>query len=82
MAKRAYRWKWTAAIDPQSLPALQELADSLLFVVDVPGGNLGKPSPAAMLDSLAAAYRRDPDGVRLALKTLGVVAEKAPDEEQ
>lgn len=31
---------------------------------------------AGRVRALAAAYRRDPDGVRLALKTLGVVVEK------
>lgn len=72
MAKRSYRWKWTATITPESLPLLQSLAKELGYVVDVPGGNFGKPAPAAMLDALAAAYERDPGGVHLALKVIGV----------
>lgn len=67
-----YRWKWTAAIDPESLTSLQKLAASLGFVVTRYGGFQGKPSPAAMLDALAAAYERDPAGVRLAFKVLGI----------
>jgi len=72
MTKRPYRWKWTATINPESLPLLQNLADSLGFTVKAPGGFEGKPAPAAMLDALAAAYRRDPAGVKLAFKVLGI----------
>ena len=72
MVKRVYRWKWTAAIDPQSLPLLQGLAKGLGFTVKRHGGFQGDPSPAAMLDALAAAYERDPGGVHLALKVIGV----------
>ena len=69
---RKYRWKWTALIDRESLTQLQELAAGLGFVATVPGGKFGKPSPAAMLDALAAAYATDPGGVHLALKVIGV----------
>ena len=31
---------------------------------------MGLPSPAGMLDALAAAYRADPGGTKLALKVL------------
>lgn len=67
---RKYRWKWTALIDRESLTKLQELAAGLGFFATVPGGKFGKPSPAAMLDALAAAYEVDPGGTHLTLKTL------------
>jgi len=69
---RTYRWKWTAAIKKETLTALQELAAGLGYVANVPGGTFGKPSPAGMLDALAAAYEADPGGVHLALKVIGV----------
>ena len=80
MAKRAYRWKWTAQIRRETLTSLQSLAGRLGFVVDTPGGFLGDPSPASLLDPLAAAYERDPAGVTLALRVLGVVAHPSPDD--
>ena len=70
MAKRAYKWVWTARIEQDSLPELQKLADSLGFLVTVRGGFYGEPSAPAMLDALAAAYRRDPRGTHLALQGL------------
>jgi hypothetical protein len=81
MAKRPYRWKWTATIQRETLTALQSLANDLAFVVQVPGGFDGTPSPAAMLDSLAAAYERDPAGVRDTLIKLGVIWRPSPDAE-
>lgn len=63
---------WTARIKPESLTELQQLAERIGFVVDTPGGFHGEPSPAAMLDALAAAYRRDPAGVEQAFKVLGI----------
>ena len=80
MSKRAYRWKWTAAIDPDNLPDLQKLAGNLGFYVTAPGGFQGKPSPAAMLDALADAYRLDSGAVIDALKGIGVVNPQAGDE--
>lgn len=77
MAKRAYKWTWQARIRPDSLVALRELADSLGFIVDSPGQYQGTASAPAMLDALAEAYRRDPAGVRLALKVLGVTPDGA-----
>ena len=73
MSKRAYRWMWTARIQPDTLTKLQELAQNLGYVVDAPGGFLGEPSPAAMLDALAAAYERDSGAVIDALREIGVV---------
>ena len=80
MAKRPYRWKWTAAIDPENLPILQALARNLGFVVNAPGGFEGKPSPAAMLDALAAAYRADSGAVIDAMRAIGVMAADIEDE--
>jgi hypothetical protein len=77
MSKRAYRWKWTAAIDPDNLPDLQKLAGNLGFYVTAPGGFQGKPSPAAMLDALADAYRLDSGAVIDALRGIGVVNKSA-----
>lgn len=68
-----YRWKWTATIKRESLPALQKLANNLGFIVTSPGGLTGRPSPADMLDALAAAYERDSGAVIDALKGIGVV---------
>lgn len=70
MAKRAYKWVWTARINQDSLPELQRLADSLGFLVTVPGGFYGDPSAPALLDALATAYRKDPGGTALALKVV------------
>lgn len=53
----------------------------MAFVVQTPGGFEGTPSPAAMLDSLAAAYERDPRAVRDALRALGVIWRPEPDGE-
>jgi hypothetical protein len=77
MAKRAYKWKWTAAIKPETLPVLQMLAGAMGFVIDAPGSYEGKPSAPAFLDALAAAYERDPEAVTAALRALGVVNTKA-----
>lgn len=52
--------------------ALMKLAARLGFVVTQPGRYYGDPTPPAMLDSLAAAYERDPDAVVDALRQLGV----------
>lgn len=78
MAKRAYKWRWTANIERKSLTALQSLANDLAFVVQTPGTYEGTPSPASLLDSLAAAYERDPRAVRDALWALGVVWRPEP----
>jgi len=73
-----YKWKWTATIKRESLTTLQDMAVTLGFLVTSPGGLTGRPSPADMLDALAAAYRRDPEGVALAFRVLGVVPPDAP----
>ena len=69
------KYKWTATIKRENLKHLQELAAGLGFIVRTPSGLYGSPAPAAMLDALAVAYERDPGGVHLALKVLGVVAD-------
>lgn len=81
MVKRVYRWKWTAAIDPQSLPLLQGLAKGLGFTVKRHGGFQGDPSPAAMLDALAAAYERDPAAVKQGFTELGIIPDDRPTDE-
>jgi hypothetical protein len=74
----SYRWKWTATIKKQSLVDLQDMAAGLGFFVTAPGGLTGRPSPADMLDALAAAYRLDPAGTLDALRVL-LVPPDAPD---
>lgn len=69
---RKDRYLYNARIDPATLPLLQALADNLGFVVNHPGAKFGDPSPPALLDALAAAYRRDPVAVEQALRQLGV----------
>ncbi len=76
MAKRAYRWVWTARIKQDSLPVLQEMAIALGFLVTTPGGRYGRPSAPDMLDALAAAYRADPEAVADAMRQIGVAADK------
>jgi hypothetical protein len=60
--------------------ALMGLASDLAFVIDQPGRYDGVPSVRDLLDSLATAYERDPAGVKLALRVLGVVAQPSPDD--
>ena len=78
MSKRPYRWKWTAQIQRETLVELQELADSLGFVVEAPGHYFGAPSPSSLLDSIATAHRHNPTAVRDALRALGVVWQPEP----
>ena len=57
---------------------LRGLAESLGFIVKTPGQYEGTASAPAMLDALAAAYRRDPAGVKLAFKVLGITPDGEP----
>ena len=70
---RKYSYAYKVRIKEESLPAMQELSGGLGFNVDTPGRYLGDPSPAAMLDALAAAYRANPEVVADALRQVGVV---------
>lgn len=67
---RKYNYAYKVRIREETLPELQTLAGQLGFTVTTPGRYLGDPSPAALLDALAAAYDRDPGGTHLALKVL------------
>lgn len=79
MAKRkSTYYRWSAKIDRETLPTIQALAANLGFIVETPGGFEGNPSPPAMLDALAAAYRRDPAGVKLAFRVLGITPDGQP----
>ena len=80
MSKRAYRWTWTARIEPATLTALQELAADLGHRVTTPSRFYGDPAPTAMLDALAAAYRADSAAVVAALSAGGVVRQAADSE--
>ena len=70
MVRKTKFYRWSAKIERNTLLALQAMAESLGFIVTAPGGKLGNASPPALLDALAAAYRADPGGTRLALKVL------------
>jgi len=69
MAEYSYRVR----IKEDTLPPLQELARNLGFIANKPGLYFGAPSPAAMLDALADAYRLDSGAVIDALRGIGVV---------
>ena len=70
MVRKTKFYRWSAKIERNTLLALQAMAESLGFIVTAPGGKLGNASPPALLDALAAAYRRDPAGTHLALKVI------------
>lgn len=74
MVKKDVIKEYRPVLSPEARETLLALADSLGFTVKRQGTYHGEPSVRDMLHSLAAAYRRDPAGVRLALKVLGVVA--------
>ncbi len=78
MARRAKYYRWSARIEKETLRELQLVASHLGFIVTTPGATQGKPSPPDMLDSLAAAYRRDAQTVLGAMRAIGVVANPLP----
>ncbi len=71
---RKYRYRYIVMIEEGTLPELQKLAAATGFINDAPGAKFGDPSPASLLDALAAAYRRDPSVAR-GLLALGVAGE-------
>ncbi len=71
-------YRWSAKIQRDTLPELQSLSGGLGFIVTTPGAHDGDPSPPKMLDALAAAYRRDPAGVKLAFRVLGITPTGEP----
>lgn len=75
---RKYRYRYVVMINEGTLPELQGLAAATGFINDTPGARFGDPSPASLLDALAAAYRRDPSLVTRDLLALGVRPEKKP----
>ena len=80
VGNRPYQYSYRVRIEKETTPALQELAAGLGFISDAPGYRQGSPSPGAMLDALAAAYRRDNAAVVSALREIGVTAaEPAPE---
>lgn len=75
-----YKYFYKVGIRRASLPLLQALADDLAFVATEPGAMQNKPSPAMLLDALAAAYANDPAVVVAALRDLGVVCTQTTDQ--
>lgn len=71
-------YRWSAKIQRDTLAELQQLAASLGFLVSTPGAHHGDASPPKMLDALADACRRDPSGVKLAFKVLGITPSGEP----
>ena len=69
---------YNVRIKPETLPELQKLSNGLDFRNQNPGYRHGQPSPAALLDALAAAYRANPTAVTAALRGLGVVGQAEP----
>ncbi|CUS04213.2 protein of unknown function [Candidatus Promineifilum breve] len=63
-----YRPKLTT----ETRDSLFDLADSLGFVIARHGTYHGEPSVRDLLTALAATYNRDPGGVKLAFKVLGI----------
>jgi hypothetical protein len=74
---RKYRYYYKVGIREETQPVLAEMASALEFFNGTPGAAYGLPSPAQMLDKLAAVYRADP---RLAecLRQAGVVGDGPP----
>lgn len=54
--------------------SLSGLARDMGYFVEQKGRHFGEPSPPALLDALADAYRRDPTAVVDALAAVGVGA--------
>lgn len=73
---KEYRYRPVLAAEARE--PLLALADSLGFRVNRQGTYHGEPSVRDFLHALAAAYERDPAGVRLALKVLGVTPDGTP----
>lgn len=76
--KRKYKYSWRLVVQETTRDSVQELAAATGFINDTPGAKFGDPSPASLLDALAAAYRRDPVLVARTLAALGVRPEKKP----
>ena len=74
----AYKWRWTAPIQRETLPALQALAARLGFVVTGNNAFTGQASPADLLDAIATRFDADPAGTLDALRAL-LAPPDAPD---
>lgn len=73
-----YRYYYKVGIKPETQPLLVEMARDLGFFVTAPGRFYGDPSPADLLDKLAAAYQADPTAVTECLRRAGVVGDGPP----
>ncbi|MBX3056909.1 MAG: hypothetical protein KF770_10595 [Anaerolineae bacterium] len=78
MSAKGTKTRYIARIEPDTLPALQDLATDLGIFADVPGRHYGDPSPPGLLDALAAAYRANPTAVTTALRALGIAGDGPP----
>ena len=71
-------YSYRVRIKEKTTPALQDLAAALGFFATKPGRYLGYPSPAALLDALALAYRADPAAAIRAMQSIGVINVATP----
>lgn len=60
---RSYRYSYRLLVAETTRPALADLAAALGYINTAPGKFDGAPSPASLLDALAAAWYQDPDRV-------------------
>ena len=62
---------WLAEIDRGTMLTLQELAERLGFN-NSSDGHQGNSTTLAMLNTIATAFERDPGGIKIAFKVLGI----------
>jgi len=72
MGRKEIIKKYRPVLDPEVREPLFDLASGLGFVVTQPGTYLGEPSVTDLINAIAAAYRRDPAGIKLAFKVMGI----------
>lgn len=72
MTKKPVTKEYRPVLSTETRDVLFSLAKTLGFIVAQPGTYLGEPSVSDFIDALAAAYERDPGGVRTAMKVIGV----------
>ena len=73
------RYSWRANIKRETKDSLDQLSVGLGFIIPPGSGRYsGDPSPTKMLDTLAAAYRANPERVLAALRSAGVTGPGLP----
>jgi len=72
------KYHYKVGIQKITQQRLVEMARDLDFFVTAPSRFLGNPSPADLLDKLAAAYQADPTAVTECLRQAGVIGDGPP----